>query len=101
MPKKNAEKIRRRKARPYKRNSLANVYQVLSRSVGQRWCDVKASIYDHPKLKDVRVRPAIRERLESLLAPRRRPVQPFNVFRVNHDGILERITDAPDSAAAA
>lgn len=98
MPKQNVEPIRRRKDRPHKRNSLANVYQVLSRNVGQRWRDVKASIYDHPKLQDDRIRPAIRERLQTLLAPRRRPALSHHVFRVNRKGVLERIPDAEAAA---
>lgn len=98
MLKKNVEPIRRRKDKPRKgsprkRNSLANVFQVLSRNVGRRWCDVKDAIYDHPKLQDERVRPAIRERLETLLATRHRSPKPFHLFRVNHAGILERIAD--------
>lgn len=90
MPKQNVEPIRRRKGAA-KRNSLANIYQVLSRNVGQRWRDVKASIYDHPKLQDPRIRPAIRERLDTLLVPRRREPRSHHVFRVNRKGFLERI----------
>lgn len=93
MPRMNAEPIRRTTRQRRRPNSVINLFQVLSRNCGKPWSQVRTMIDRHHGMKDPRLRSVIRERLDALLARRRRDVRAHHVFRVNRDGIVERITN--------
>lgn len=92
-----SEPIRRDHARtrgaapPRNTNSIANLMQILRRSVGQTWGGVKREIMRHPKHADRRTRGIVRDRLETLVCLPGRTLQSFHTFLVSDAGILERV----------
>lgn len=79
----------RRRSRP---NAIANLLQTLKANCGNPWNEVKKAIYDHPKHRNRRTRPIVRERLDALVCTSKRPVNDHHVFVVR-DGILELASD--------
>ena len=78
---------RRRSSSP-KTNSIANIIQILSRSCGTPWKQIRRKILGHPKHKDPNTRPIVRDRLATLVCGPRQQPKDSHWFRVDDVGRL-------------